>query len=533
MTQQTNDPYLAQLDQAINQDLNESLNRVNYQLTSKGYSSLNLDVNHPGTSRVLSVMEDLLLEQESHSRHRLDLQERYRLLEEDNESLTRSTNKFKTKFESSQRQNATQEANLSLSQKELKALGEKVKQLNSETTKLRLSYQQNKVQFQHEVRRKENDLNKNKEKVQKLLNDKIKSGSSMGLTLLNPLPKSSDSLLSKPGSEQEFYNSIVKNYIDREKVWGDELSKIKTHLLNLFQGVRTFIDQELSNNSLKPSELTLLEKHLEADSEEGVAEQSIQGILDRLEELWKRHQSMNQPPPPPTMHDMSTQTESLVVSSPTQTSATNQKLLEKDAQILRLNQDIKKLTQNLNSVQKQADELNMVVTQQKTLIEEHLNNPDDDDFTKGISSPKLTEEIQLLEKKQTELTGRRDEINTLIKKLKDDQSNLNQDREQFEIDKEEWFANQVPKSPIDLMDWLKEKAQFDDDEIAKVISIFTPTTPLSPQSPAPQKLTPRPPSATSQTSNKSSRVGTPTSQHLKSKSEIVTSKSTTPVKSSP
>jgi hypothetical protein len=52
------------LDQAINQDLNESLNRVNYQLTSKGYSSLNLDVNHPGTSRVLSVMEDLLLEQE-------------------------------------------------------------------------------------------------------------------------------------------------------------------------------------------------------------------------------------------------------------------------------------------------------------------------------------------------------------------------------------------------------------------------------------------------------------------------------------
>jgi hypothetical protein len=243
---------------------------------------------------------------------------------------------------------------LSLSQKELKTLGEKVKQLNSETTKLRLSYQQNKVQFHHEVRRKENDLNKNKEKVQKLLNDKIKSGSSMSLTLLNPLPKSSDSLLSKPGSEQEFYNSIVKNYIDREKVWGDELSKIKTHLLNLFQGVRTFIDQELSNNSLKPSELTLLEKHLEADSEEGVAEQSIQGILDRLEELWKRHQSMNQPPPPPTMHDMSTQTESLIVSSPTQTSATNQKLLEKDAQILRLNQDIKKLTQNLNSVQKQA-----------------------------------------------------------------------------------------------------------------------------------------------------------------------------------
>lgn len=138
-----------------------------------------------------------------------------------------------------------------------------------------------------------------------------------------------------------------------------------------------------------------------------------------------------------------------------------------------------------------------------------------------------------MEKKQTELTGRRNEINTLLEKLKDDQSSLNQDREQFETDKEDWFANQVPKSPIDLMDWLKEKAQFDDDEIAKVISIFTPTTPLSPQSPAPQKLTPRPPSATSQTSSKSSRVGTPTSQHLKSKSEIVTSKSTTPVKSSP
>jgi hypothetical protein len=38
----------------------------------------------------------------------------------------------------------------------------------------------------------------------------------------------------------------------------------------------------------------------------------------------------------------------------------------------------------------------MVVTQQKTLIEEHLNNPDDGDFTKSVSRYTNTFYIKLL-----------------------------------------------------------------------------------------------------------------------------------------
>ncbi|RUP51797.1 hypothetical protein BC936DRAFT_145873, partial [Jimgerdemannia flammicorona] len=112
-----------------------------------------------------------------------------------------------------------------------------------------------KTQYTHEICKRDQDKDKLKERMQKILNDKYK-GANISLTLINPAPKSS-TLPTKSGISQneEMYHDVIKSYEERESEILADYQCLRQSLTNLYQEIKILFHGQVATFSAPiPSE---------------------------------------------------------------------------------------------------------------------------------------------------------------------------------------------------------------------------------------------------------------------------------------
>ncbi|RUS24275.1 hypothetical protein BC938DRAFT_473850 [Jimgerdemannia flammicorona] len=225
----------------------------------------------------------------------------------------------------------------------------------------------------HELRKREQDNGKLKERMQKILNDKYK-GSNISLTLINPAPKSS-TLPTKSGisQDEEMYHEVLQGYEEREREILAENQSLRQSLTNLYREIDILLRGQVATFSAPfPSEsgnnlgslpyapilaevarfqmpFNMTGEHIEED---------LKGLLDMLKKEWNSRPAM---------------------VSVEEMQGREQEIMEKD-------EEIDKQRKEIEDLLAQLDEKKFVSEEQDKVIDHFLSG----NFFQGAS-----EEVQL------------------------------------------------------------------------------------------------------------------------------------------
>ncbi|RUP48321.1 hypothetical protein BC936DRAFT_144709 [Jimgerdemannia flammicorona] len=336
---------------------------INHQLASQGYPELrflNNDVND--VSKIINCISTLLQQRQN------DVEKK----PEELDTLTTNMTKVKSRLEQSEREKDMLKAKLTTSEENIQYI---------------------KTQYAHELRKREQDNGKLKERMQKILNDKYK-GSNISLTLINPAPKSS-TLPTKSGisqvhspyhscisedirkrscnADEEMYHEVLQGYEEREREILAENQSLRQSLTNLYREIDILLRGQVatfsapfpseSGNNLGslpyapiPAEVARFQMPFNMTGEH--IEEDLKGLLDMLKKEWNSRPAM---------------------VSVEEMQGREQEIMEKD-------EEIDKQRKEIEDLLAQLDEKKFVSEEQDKVIDHFLSG----NFFQGAS-----EEVQL------------------------------------------------------------------------------------------------------------------------------------------
>ncbi|CAG8815992.1 4198_t:CDS:2, partial [Racocetra persica] len=167
----------------INEDLNDSrqLNLkdaiiyLNQQLNACGYhSSLDFFNNNDEKSvtKIVDCISALLQQQQKDAAYREEMHDQHQKLQSDYELLTFTIKTLKTRAELSEREVDTLRAKLIKTEDQLLSESERHRSTKDELIKTKANLQNVKSQAMHDIRKRDTEYTRFKEKMQKVLNDK-------------------------------------------------------------------------------------------------------------------------------------------------------------------------------------------------------------------------------------------------------------------------------------------------------------------------------------------------------------------------
>ncbi|CAG8639357.1 17066_t:CDS:10, partial [Acaulospora colombiana] len=147
---------------------------INQQLNANGYSSpLNFfDSNETSVSKIAECIYELLQQQKKDTEYREEMNDQYRRLQSDHDLLITSMKNLRTRAELSEREVDALKAKLLWIEEDLYKESERHRSTKDELTKTKTQLLYTKTQASHEIRKKENEYNRFKEQMQKLLSSK-------------------------------------------------------------------------------------------------------------------------------------------------------------------------------------------------------------------------------------------------------------------------------------------------------------------------------------------------------------------------
>ncbi|KAI0244036.1 hypothetical protein L0F63_003213 [Massospora cicadina] len=263
----------------------ESANRLlNYELAHFGYAPLVLDPESENSPQLVRTLFALLGQQHSNRSYYEEYEERLHRLAVDHKHATNSVARLKEKMEQSLRENESLKLELRQAVREIKQEKEKGRALQEELKQTRANHIHSKNQFavsdfcttlnsQHDLRKKEVEITRAKDRTQRIINDKYKAVK-LGLVALNSSSIKSTPPVSRTETEDDYYSELVHNYIDREERLNNCYRALGDALAILFNAVTDCFLRDKNKFQLDP---TLLQP--EAD---------IQKLLVCIDELTNR-----------------------------------------------------------------------------------------------------------------------------------------------------------------------------------------------------------------------------------------------------
>ncbi|KAJ3183588.1 hypothetical protein HDU85_002017 [Gaertneriomyces sp. JEL0708] len=220
--------------------LQKSVDYVNHELASAGFPiALNFSgfAGHPeDASHILNCICTVLQQRQKDVIFREDLHDRLRRAAADYDEITNT---------------ATYVQHVgSNAQKQLKAEQTKHMATKDELKTTRTHFQYIKTQFTHDLKKKELELHRLKERLQKVVTEKA-AAQKIGLQLVNPLSKSSNisSRLKKATKEEDMYNIVVSNYEDREKELIAENCELRETLYDMYREIKDRLHEIATPNT--------------------------------------------------------------------------------------------------------------------------------------------------------------------------------------------------------------------------------------------------------------------------------------------
>ncbi|ORX81811.1 hypothetical protein K493DRAFT_93478 [Basidiobolus meristosporus CBS 931.73] len=223
---------------------------INGQLAAYGFpSDLNLlEPDKESSKEIINILFVLLKQRQQDVQIRDDLEEKARRLHDDYERVSALLLKERSRLEASEREVANFKAKLSVSEKNIREQVEKSRKLNEELTKMKSNLQLIKTQYAHEIRKKDTENIKLKDRIQKGTSVD-KSSKKPQIRLLNPIApvksiRRTGSSISDGGKPADLTKDTLMKYQEREEKIIHENGQLRNTLYVIHQELVKMLESD-------------------------------------------------------------------------------------------------------------------------------------------------------------------------------------------------------------------------------------------------------------------------------------------------
>ncbi|KAG0237103.1 hypothetical protein BGW41_000271 [Actinomortierella wolfii] len=453
---------LAQVDPSLYQgngdefctveNLAEASAYVNHQLSTFGFPS-NLQFNSTDEKQAVAIVTTLykvLQQHQKYVEYREEMDENYRRLSSDHDITVNNLTTTKARLEKSEREVDILTGRISMLEDELRSEVEKHKNTREELRACKGNLQYTKSQFVHESRKKEQEINGLRDKVQKAINDRF-NRSNIGITLLNPalrkgqsqhLPFQSKSLSAQSGTPTKTENELLlEEVVEQQRSKEAEIVAENEQLRKTLYTIHVELSKFLRNHVNSKNKDGLLNGFaLPFNMVKDKIEAEIRDQLTTLGDQWA-----HRPAPEPTI-------------SPTELLVRDQQIQELQKEIEKLELELANSTKLVQGAQTMID--NMTNSQLLNSIQQFKLLLEESDMT----ASELDEAQAKIQQQREELAKEREKFTQACLDLGRQREQLAKERAEFEASKrtfqlEEFLAylddnsrvhKQTPENLLDL-----------------------------------------------------------------------------------
>ncbi|KAF9584327.1 hypothetical protein BGW38_006868 [Lunasporangiospora selenospora] len=381
---------------------------VNHQLGLYGYvSNLRfLDGDMHSATRIVSTFFKLLQQHQRDIKYKEEIELNWKRLTRDYDNTAQTLSEVKAQLERSRRDVDTLSARTESLEGDLRVEADKHRNTREELKAAKANLQFTKTQHTHELRKKEQEMNILKDKVQKTINRNQSTGVSStisgGITVLNPVPRT---LYGKqPTNDAE---QLLKNVIEQQTTREGEIVEENEQLRKALYTVHTELEGLLQKQTSPKSAATNL-YGLPFEMIRDNIESEIRDTLTLLSDQWN-HQATREPE-----------------ISPTELVVRDQRIEELQHEVERMQLELEDSTALIQGAQQMIDNL----TQGNFLagVQDFKLNVDGSDMT----LQELNEAETKLQQQKTKLEKERKDYTQACLKLGRERENLQREKLEFE-----------------------------------------------------------------------------------------------------
>ncbi|CAG8488205.1 11784_t:CDS:10 [Paraglomus brasilianum] len=457
--------------------LQSAVDYINVQLDAFGYSSsLNfLDNSRESTTQIIHCIFGLLQQRQKDIGYQDEMNDLNRRLQSDLELLTSNLKSTKQRAETSEREVDCLKTKLKWADDKLRDEVEKHRATRDDLSKTKSNLQYTKTLCTHEVRKREIEYERFKERMQRVLNDRYRSAK-IGLKILNPAPKptksisnngrNGQSLAETPAFEQqsadiEMFKQVVADAEARQNELIHENSSLRQLLCEVHGQILSFLEDQADvletptpvNNTDRfqtPNTRTLRNAKFQLPYE--MFAQNIETEIADILEVF-RNEWDNRPAAMTTeveQRDQELQCQQLEIQQREEELMKRELELEetkgelqvimkelqgKDKEIRSQQEEIERLKNDIEDVTQCTEEAQRIIERlESKAFEDGL----DDISVHELTVPEYDAADEDIERRREQLNEERRKFTESLLKLGKDREILLQERVEFEIEKRQW-----------------------------------------------------------------------------------------------
>ncbi|KAJ1971654.1 hypothetical protein H4R35_005136 [Dimargaris xerosporica] len=407
----------------------DNLQFLNHELTAFGFPApIRLPEGFDEeNAQILQCITALLQQRQRDVDYREEVDDKYRRLMSEQETLLHNMTKLRNDMEAVERTLDSTKSKLSISEASLKDLNEKHRNVKEELKTAKNNLQYTRTQYTHDLRKREQDKTRMNDKMQRMAADKFKA-SKMGLQMLNPFVKEKTLLSKDKVKDKELIDIVLANYEEREQELLDEIEMMRHSMYDLYVAIAEAKQSNANDGNAPDPEPT--DDGSGADGPRVYREKvflpyelvkqrmgtDVKQLVDDIKDDWQSFTQRSQLPPP----------------------ADPAVLAEKDRKITSLEAQIALLEEKVASYKKVIDEQNRVIEMSLNPV---LNQRRRDSGLVGMQmqdsdADSVADERNALQRQKELLEEERRKFTEAAIRLGKEREELRNEKEQFEREKE-------------------------------------------------------------------------------------------------
>ncbi|XP_052075750.1 afadin- and alpha-actinin-binding protein B-like isoform X2 [Mytilus californianus] len=241
-------------------NIDQSIAYINQELTVLGFQTISYDIQDRVPSLVNRLYE-VLRQFQRIGRIREELENRIHRVTGELDHYQAMNMRFKTENEKLDKENGREQEKYRQLVNKQKTLSSKLKAEREEVKRLQSIIKDRDAQFKHELKKKEREINKLKEKLHQLISDKTPNRR-VGLDIANSLQnrdgKRSTWKSAGNNKQEEMYQNVIHHYEDKQRELMLENTDLRDCLVQMQKELVTVINgEEIANCSISPNDNNL------------------------------------------------------------------------------------------------------------------------------------------------------------------------------------------------------------------------------------------------------------------------------------
>ncbi|KAI9300346.1 hypothetical protein BJ944DRAFT_244279 [Cunninghamella echinulata] len=283
-----------------NKEIEAKANYLNLLLTAQGYPVpiIFQDKNDQDTLKLLGCFQTVLQDIKKYQDERDHLNEIIIELRQEQQNTQKQLDQYMTDLDNKERELAKAKLKIESTNQQLKKEIENNRHIKEELSKTKNNMQYMKSQYAHETRKHEQEHAKTRERLNKLMNEKIKTNvitmsintkSAIAELDMEPERKAIE-------DERSMQKDLIEKCTNRERKAIKESEQLKTVVVKIFNSVRRLLENQLESyeesfgniESQKQINQEIAKYSLPTEFNGDYIINQVNDLLDRLQQEWGR-----------------------------------------------------------------------------------------------------------------------------------------------------------------------------------------------------------------------------------------------------